>query len=333
MRNFVCLCLLVSLVSVAAWADGLSRYEEIAKQIEELGFSWVPARLPDVDQSRVEESWQEMGLLWEDLSLKGEPLGKLPDTRDLPAKFSWLEYDPATGPLPELPPGKYVSNCNYQLKCGSCWAFGALHAFEAVYRIAHKNPATPIDMSPQILVSCSPNWGCNGGWLSNTSNFLRDNGTWDEKCYPYLAQNAPCGDACSQYPEKTYKVTSWRYVDGGITVENLKKALYHYGPVYTSMNVYDDFRYYYVGGVYQVTPSAKSLGGHAVAIVGYDDGEQCFIVQNSWDRLRWEEEPPKPWGEEFKGDRGYFRIHYNQLSSKVSFARESIVYTYQPAQK
>ncbi len=26
----------------------------------------------------------------------------------------------------------------------------------------------------------------------------------------------------------------------------------------------------------------KSIGGHAVMAVGYDDGKQCFIVRNSW---------------------------------------------------
>ena len=325
LRLLFLLALCVSIIGTLS-ADEYSRYNQIRERTRDLSFAWTPAKVKDVDPSRSDVT-QDLGLLWE--QARGKVLPE--DKAKLPTKFSWLEYDPNSGNFPNLPAGKYITRCDYQLRCGSCWAFAAIHVFEAVYQIALKNTQTGIDMSQQILVSCSANWGCNGGWPSTTAAFLKDKGTWKESCYAYLAENGHCGDACSEYPNHAYKLSDWYYVaqrSPYADVNSVKQALYQYGPLYTSMTVYDDFRYYYVGGIYQLTPGSKRLGGHAVAIVGYDDEQQCFIGQNSWDRLHWEEEPPQPWGEDFQGDRGYFRIHYNQLTNQVGFGRSSIVYVY-----
>jgi C1A family cysteine protease len=47
-------------------------------------------------------------------------------------------------------------------------------------------------------------------------------------------------------------------------------------------------------------PGEQVLGGHAVVAVGYDDGQQCFIVRNSWG-LKW-------------GMKGYFTLPYGYLT-------------------
>ncbi len=47
-------------------------------------------------------------------------------------------------------------------------------------------------------------------------------------------------------------------------------------------------------------PGEQVMGGHAVLAVGYDDGEQRFIVRNSWG--------PK-WGMQ-----GYFTLPYSYLT-------------------
>ena len=84
------------------------------------------------------------------------------------------------------------------------------------------------------------------------------------------------------------------------------------GPVMTSMTVYEDFMFYQSGVYKHVTGSR--LGGHAIAIVGWNDTEQAWIVRNSWG---------PDWGEE-----GYFRIAYDDASglgeSAISFVVESI---------
>jgi hypothetical protein len=65
------------------------------------------------------------------------------------------------------------------------------------------------------------------------------------------------------------------------------------------MEVYDDF-YSYRNGVYARTSGASYEGGHAVLIVGYDDGDNCWICKNSWGT---------GWGE-----NGYFKIRRGNCS-------------------
>jgi C1A family cysteine protease len=47
-------------------------------------------------------------------------------------------------------------------------------------------------------------------------------------------------------------------------------------------------------------PSEKTLGGHAVMAVGYDDASKRFLVRNSW-------------GEDW-GQQGYFTMPYAYLA-------------------
>jgi len=56
------------------------------------------------------------------------------------------------------------------------------------------------------------------------------------------------------------------------TVSAIRDALVSYGPLVTTMEVYEDF-YSYSGGVYSYATGADE-GGHAVLIVGYSDAGQ-----------------------------------------------------------
>ncbi|MDP6798079.1 MAG: C1 family peptidase, partial [Candidatus Krumholzibacteria bacterium] len=70
--------------------------------------------------------------------------------------------------------------------------------------------------------------------------------------------------------------------------------LLNYGPLYTTMDIYENFNSY-LSGIY--VASGEYEGGHAVCIVGYNDNGGYFIVKNSW-------------GEDWGMD-GYFNISYN----------------------
>jgi C1A family cysteine protease len=63
------------------------------------------------------------------------------------------------------------------------------------------------------------------------------------------------------------------------SVDGLKNALASYGPLVTTMNVYNDF-YSYSGRIYSYVGGQGNTyqGAHAVTIIGYDDLNQCFIV-------------------------------------------------------
>jgi hypothetical protein len=171
-----------------------------------------------------------------------------------------------------------------------------------------------VDLSEQILVSCSGAGNCSGGSPISASNYIRDVGLPLESCFSYTATNNSCANACSNWQAATYKVNGWHTAStsgtASVRVEDIKNALYTYGPVVATMYVYNDF-YSYRSGVYSYT-TGSYLGAHAVLVVGYDDVNQCFIVKNSWGT---------GWGE-----AGYFMIAYSEVGGTSRFAYSALAY-------
>jgi C1A family cysteine protease len=217
-----------------------------------------------------------------------------------------------------------------QGQCGSCWAFSMSGAEELQLLIkkpeVYSKPGAEVVRAVQALVSCDAQMkGCNGGSLN--ASYLVDTGLPAESLYPYNAGDGTtraCGDGAvdKNWQAKTEKLSDWGAVD--VSVDAMKTALAQYGPIPTSMMVFDDFKSY-KSGVYAQTPGSKFLGGHAILIVGYDDSDQSFIVKNSW-TAGW-------------GDKGYFKIAYSEvqcnlldmlfLHSHVNFGCATIGYNMQ----
>jgi hypothetical protein len=144
--------------------------------------------------------------------------------------------------------------------------------------------------------------------MDDVSDFIRDIGTNDETCYQYGAIDGTCGNACANWRDTASSIDSWFYVDN--TVNDIKTAIYNYGPVVSTFIVYSDF-YSYRSGVYTYTWGPRE-GGHAIIVTGWDDANSCFIVKNSWNT---------GWGES-----GYFRIAYTELTNNVEFGFITISY-------
>jgi len=107
----------------------------------------------------------------------------------------------------------------------------------------------------------------------------------DEKCYTE-AQN--------------HKTILYNALDQNL--DQLKACLISGFPVAFGFVVYQSFESDYVkqtGQVPMPEPNEKVLGGHAVALVGFDDKNKEFIVRNSWG---------SDWG-----DRGYFYMPYDYV--------------------
>jgi len=84
----------------------------------------------------------------------------------------------------------------------------------------------------------------------------------------------------------------------------MKKVLSEHGCLAADFLVYEDFMDY-PGGIYEHA-YGDYLGGHAVAVVGYDDVDDCWICKNSWGL---------GWGEAGGGETGgWFRIAYGECS-------------------
>jgi C1A family cysteine protease len=174
-----------------------------------------------------------------------------------------------------------------------------------VLRTQHM-PGQDINLSEQVMLSCSGAGSCQGGQLNPT--FLKTTGLPLEEAYPYTATDGNCSTAAAGWQDNAYKIAGWGSVSH--TVAAMKAALNKYGPLPVGMMVYEDFMHY-KNGIYSYT-TGKKLGGHGVLLVGYNDEEQSFTVKNSWDT---------GWGE-----GGFFRIAYSEVTNSVNFGMSAVAY-------
>lgn len=190
-----------------------------------------------------------------------------------------------------------------QGNCGSCVAFASVATLEATYRINAALPWLAPTFSPQQLFNCGGG-ACDYGWQPSTAAaFLKKQGIVDAACSPYesgsTGQDVQCKkNFCENQSERTYKIagsttpSSW-----GGNATKVKAALKK-GPLVTTLTVYEDFLVY-SSGIYK-SVSKKSVGGHAVSLVGFNDQGRYWIVRNSW-------------GDDW-GENGFIRVSYDDKS-------------------
>ncbi len=202
----------------------------------------------------------------------------------LPTAFNWCDQG-GCAPIRD------------QGNCGSCWAFATTEPLEHVIRI---NDGVTVDLSEQYLISCnSDGWGCNGGlWAHDYHQWKKVSGESGagavlEDNFAYRAKDVRCNPPHG----KAYQIDSWQYVCGNAyctpTTDELKQAIYEHGPLTVAVCVNWAFQRYR-RGVFD-GPSCSRLN-HGVVLVGWDDNEGCWIMQNSWGTS---------WGES-----GFMRIKY-----------------------
>jgi C1A family cysteine protease len=207
----------------------------------------------------------------------------LPPMEALPAKFSWADK---------------LTPIRDQGSCGSCWAFSATATISDVLAIHGKGA---LDLSEQYMVSCDKeSSGCGGGWFDSAFELVRMNGEVIESAFPYTASNQRCPASLPH----TYKILSWHSLSSGVaSVNQIKNAIYTYGPISVAVAVAGKFQNY-KSGIYN--ESASGSVNHAVNLVGWDDttSPPSWVMRNSWG---------PSWGE-----KGYMRIAYG--SRKIGYA-------------
>lgn len=299
-----CIALLAAVVvfsPMRAVADP-AELDEIRAAIKARGAKWH-ADETSVSRLSMKERKMRLGVNDGDIAaLAGDassaPLATL---EGAPAALDWRNVSGLT----------YVSPIKNQGSCGSCWAFAVTAALESQAMMGTNG--TQVDLSEQILVSCSGAGSCSGGYPGSASDYIRNVGLPLESCFPYTATNNTCSNACADWQASTYKVNGWHTASSSSypqKVTDLKNALYTYGPVVATFYVYNDF-FSYTSGVYSYTTGAYA-GAHAVLVVGYDDAQGAFIVKNSWG-TGW-------------GISGYFLIAYTEVGGTSSFAYSNLAY-------
>jgi C1A family cysteine protease len=204
---------------------------------------------------------------------------------------------PAAFDLRSVDGRNFVTGIRDQLSCGACVAFASVAAIESTYRVESGNADSAIDLSEAHLFYChggAVGRTCDSGWIPNEAlSACRDTGISDDACFPYTPGDQSCDGRCSDWQDRAVRITSFQQL---ASRADMKAWLVDHGPLTACFVVFDDF-FNYVGGVYRHVTGAEA-GGHAVAIVGYDDAESCWICKNSWGA---------DWGEQ-----GFFRIAYGE---------------------
>jgi len=201
--------------------------------------------------------------------------------------------------------GSVIKN---QGQCASCYAFAVSEVLED--RICIKtNMQTIVKLSPLFMVSTdTAEFGCKGGYLNSSFNYLNQVGTVTSGCFPYnLQANSDGTITVPKWPGycnygsnvKFYKALSYSFFRSS---DEMKLEIFNNGPIATGFAVYSDF-FSYAGGIYELTPGSSFLGGHAVKVIGWgnENGNEYWIAKNSWSTS---------WGE-----YGYFRFKINNCCS------------------
>lgn len=173
---------------------------------------------------------------------------------------------------------------------GSCTAFAAGYCVSSYYIAAFwKKPYTQSQAmrSPEYIYNSTKAAGsCSeaGAYLGTVLNFIRDKGVSSWTQMPYSDQNG-----CSLKPNSTQisqgkiaKIKSWGTVAKNVNAikEWLKKGY----PVIMAFDANSNFenQTFKAPFIYKSFKAESGKFGHAVAIIGYDDSKQLFIIQNSW---------------------------------------------------
>jgi C1A family cysteine protease len=312
----------VMLLSVCFLLSGISYADELSDiqlAIKAKGAKWTAGETSMMKLSK-EERKRRAGLILElspenDMSHASEEM-----VTAVPASLDWRNNG-----------GDFVTPVRNQGNCGSCWAFATTAAAESAWIIAENWSGMDLNLSEQILVSCSGAGDCGGGYIGSASNYIKSTGLPEESCFIYQTRdcNPPppedpnaicCDQACTEWWNSAYRIDGYAGVSA--TVDSIKNALNTNGPLVTTMAVYNDF-YAYAGGVYTHV-TGNLLGYHAILIIGYDDPGHYFIVKNSWGT---------GWGSTagYGTERGYFMIDYSQMSNGVSFGGSTLKYSLAPA--
>jgi hypothetical protein len=284
---------------MATYPDRITELEQVRRAIEESGADWE-AGLNSVSILPPE---LRPGTGWLPISAKEGGL-----SREV-VRIAAREDGPAAMTLPESWDWRSVGGADWttpikdQEECGSCWAFGPLAAIESRVKLAADNPQLVPDFSEQYLLSCSPG-SCEGWYMDTTSDWIFCEGTVDEACFPYVAQDTvACSESCFDRNSRKYKGEGWFWVSGGYDIideDRIKHEIFSGGPVVAAMDVYTDFRSYN-GGVYQYA-TGQYEGGHCIAIVGWgkEGSTDYWICKNSWSPY---------WGE-----AGWFKIKMGEVN-------------------
>jgi C1A family cysteine protease len=183
----------------------------------------------------------------------------------------------------------WVTGVKSQIGCGSCWAFAATGATEALVNLYFNQPLY-MDLSEQDVVSCSGAGSCSGGSPYGALNYIMKTGIVDEEAFPYMKADLPCTDK-NPYPSQLIKTGGVMLIGTKTypkTEDGLKKMIIKYGPVSGAVadwnhamtlvgwQVVKEGDYFYYRDLNKVTQWITVPAGSSLI------GKTVWLFKNSW---------------------------------------------------
>jgi hypothetical protein len=206
-----------------------------------------------------------------------------------------------------------MSPVKSQGKLGSCVAFAAAsmkewqeqkeHVDEVAAGKRDQREKTHYDLSEQwIYYNCKKidRWpNSEGTSIRVAMKVLSKIGVPTEEAWPYSDVEVGEPESWAHLIARWGRIKSYERI---ANIDDLKIALKECGPVIIGMRVYYGIFYTNRDGIVpDRNPGEKSIGGHAVCVVGYDEKKKLFKFKNSWGS-RW-------------GNDGYGYVSYNYAES------------------
>jgi|GEM_PF-845697 len=198
----------------------------------------------------------------------------------------------------------WITPVTNQGACGSCWAFAATGATEAIVNL-YFNEQLNLDLSEQDVLSCSGGGTCGGGYPYRALDYIRTSGIVDENAFTYNGLDQPCENKASN-PGELIKISgrlNFGYSEYPPEEDILKKLLIEMGPLSSGLV---DWSHAIVLVGYQVVKEGDvfyyrdlSLKRYWKTVEAGDPliGKTVWIFKNSW-------------GDLF-GDEGYVYVETN----------------------
>jgi C1A family cysteine protease len=125
----------------------------------------------------------------------------------------------------------WVSPVTNQGNCGSCWAFAAVGATEAMTNL-YFNQQLNLDLSEQDVLSCSGAGSCSGGYPAYAIDYISSAGIVGEGAFPYAAHDLSCSDKDPNPSEKIKAGGRMNWWTGYPNTEDgLKQMIIERGPL------------------------------------------------------------------------------------------------------
>ncbi len=209
-----------------------------------------------------------------------EPLSTTYGSERLPSAATLLRYAPSRG---------------HQGSQGSCVGWAASYAARTILhsRASGKNPDA-VAFSPSYLYNHIALRGCQGAYMNDAMEFLKQRGTLPLENFPYNERscntkpNRQGENAALDYRTKGYNRLTYGANNYKIDLNGMKQSLAQGAPVVIGMMVGGTFMQGMMGQkVWRPTDRDKrqsGFGGHAMCVIGYDDNLAggAFQIMNSW---------------------------------------------------